>query len=417
MTIVNRKWLVTWALAASICAVAGCKQRAATALADRGTLSASQPIQVGGEPAVTIQRNPTSDGAKPEFVSLTFLPGRGMNVFQIYADVPGLGKIPVLNSPSLETVANHLNGQGFDRLGLASVGFGEAFLIPYPNRIFGRLSSDGTEVATEWHGHTILLPALRFHPTESASSPGHAASAAPNQGMVMHGLILRDQAQDIHTEETPDGETATAVIHAGNFGGHWLSRTDLHFTFELAGDAVTESIVATNVGQEEEPIAIGAHPYFAIPSRDRSQARLHVPAGMMAVVNNYHQEFPTGKLRPVQGTRYDYRSPGGIPLDDHALDDNFSHLERTGGAVDVRLTDPKSHYGIAVDGLSPAIKTVQIYSPQGRQFVAVEEQFNFVDPFGKEWKGMDTGMVTLHPGESTTWKLRLHLFTPPMGSR
>jgi aldose 1-epimerase len=414
MNIVNRKSLVTWAIAVSMCVVAGCKQRVATAQLDRGTMFASQPIQVGGEPAVTIQRNPTSHGARPEFVSLTFLPGRGMNVFQIYADVPGLGKIPVLSSPPLETVANRLNGQGFDRLGAASVGFGEAFLIPYPNRIFGRLSSDGTDLATEWHGHTILLPALRSHPTHSASSPDHATS---NEGMVMHGLILRDQAQDVHTEQTPDGETATAVIHAGDFGGHWLSRTDLHFTVELTGDAVTESIVATNVGQEDEPIAIGAHPYFAIPSGDRGQARLHVPASMMAVVNNYRQEFPTGKLRPVQGTRYDYRSPDGIPLDDHALDDNFSHLERTGGAVDVKLMDPKSHYGIAVDGLSPAIKTVQIYSPQGREFVAVEEQFNFVDPFGKEWKEMDTGMVTLHPGESTTWKLRLHLFTPAIGSR
>ena len=414
MTRVNRKRLVTWAVAASMCIAAASKQPAPAAHPDRVTMSASQPIQVGGEPAVTIQRKPTSHGAKPEFDSLTFLPGRGMNVFQIYADVPGLGKIPVLNSPSLETVANRVNGQGFDRLGALSVGFGEAFLIPYPNRIFGRLSSDGTEVATEWHGHAILLPALRFRPTQSASSPDDAAS---NEGMVMHGLILRDQAQDIHTERTPDGETATAVIHAGDFGGHWLSRTDLHFTLELAGDAVTESIVATNIGQEDEPIAIGAHPYFAIPSGDRSQAKLHVPASMMAVVNNYRQEFPTGKLRPVQGTRYDYRPPDGIPLDGHALDDNFSHLERTGGAVDVRLTDPKSHYGIAVDGLSPAIKTVQIYSPQGREFVAVEEQFNFVDPFGKEWKGMDTGMVTLHPGESTTWKLRLHLFTPAIGSR
>jgi aldose 1-epimerase len=412
MTIVNRKRLATWAIAASMCFVASCNQHAATTQPNRATMSASQPIQVGGEPAVTIQRNATSHGSRPEFVSLTFLPGRGMNVFQIYADVPGLGKIPVLYSPSLETAAKRLNGQGFDRFGAASVGFGEAFLIPYPNRIFGRLSNDGTEVATQWHGHTILLPALRFHPAQSAPSPDHAASAAPNEGMVMHGLILRDQAQDIHTEQTPDGETATAVIHAGDYGGHWLSRTDLHFTLELAGNAVTESIVATNVGQEDEPIAVGAHPYFAIPSGDRSQARLHVPASMMAIVNNYRQEFPTGKLRPVQGTRYDYRSPGGIPLDDHALDQNFSHLERTNGAVDVRLTDPKSHYGIAVEGLSPAIKTVQIYSPQGRKFVAVEEQFNFIDPFGKQWKGMDTGMVTVHPGESTTWKLRLRLFTP-----
>ncbi len=75
--------------------------------------------------------------------------------------------------------------------------------------------------------------------------------------------------------------------------------------------------------------------------------------------------------------------------------------------MDVRLTDPASNYGIKVDGLSPQIKTVQAYAPPAKQFVAVEEQFNFGDPFGKEWHGMDTGMVTLKPGQSVTWHVRL----------
>ena len=66
-------------------------------------------------------------------------------------------------------------------------------------------------------------------------------------------------------------------------------------------------------------------------------------------------------------------------------------------------------------GESPEIKTVQVYAPTdpGKNFVAIEEQFNFGDPFGKEWHGMDTGMVTLKPGASVTWKVKLELFTPP----
>jgi galactose mutarotase-like enzyme len=80
--------------------------------------------------------------------------------------------------------------------------------------------------------------------------------------------------------------------------------------------------------------------------------------------------------------------------------------------VDVRLTDPASNYGIHVDAVSPEIKTVQAYSPIDKQFVAIEEQFNFSDPFGKEWHGMDTGMVTLKPGQSVTWHVRLALFAP-----
>ncbi|MBT9332977.1 aldose 1-epimerase [Paracidobacterium acidisoli] len=364
---------------------------------------------------VTLTRKATGNGARPEFLSLTFLPGRGMNVFQIKASIPGRGDISVLNSPSVETVAARLNGTGMDRTGGASVGFGEAFLIPYPNRIFGQASPDGTTLTTQWHGRTIVLPAFPRR-RETAATPA-PAGPPDNMGMVMHGLILKSQAQDVQTQTTADGQTATAVIHAGDFGGHWLSKTDLHFTFALTGEAVDETITATNVGSEDEPIAIGAHPYFALPSGDRGQARIHVPASMMAVVNNYHQEFPTGQLKPVKGTIYDYRSPEGAALDDHALDDNFSHLQRTHGAVEVKVIDPAANYGVDVDGLSPEIKTVQIYSPQGRKFVAVEEQFNFVDPFGKEWKGMDTGMVTLHPGQSTTWRLRLRLFTPNAPSR
>ncbi len=116
---------------------------------------------------------------------------------------------------------------------------------------------------------------------------------------------------------------------------------------------------------------------------------------------------------PVKGTKYDFNAPDGMPLKDMFLDDNFSTLKRTNGAVEVSLTDPAANYGIHIEGESPEIKTVQVYAPPEKNFVAIEEQFNFGDPWGKEWKGMDTGMVTLKPGQSVTWKCKLALFTPP----
>jgi aldose 1-epimerase len=42
--------------------------------------------------------------------------------------------------------------------------------------------------------------------------------------------------------------------------------------------------------------------------------------------------------------------------------------------------------------------------------VAIEDQFNYPDPWGAEWKGMDTGMIKLEPGQSVTWRVRLELF-------
>ena len=108
-------------------------------------------------------------------------------------------------------------------------------------------------------------------------------------------------------KDIPGGKEVTGVIHAGDFGGHWLSKTDLDFTITLTADAVDAAIVARNVGTESEPMAIGWHPYFNLPSGDRTQARLHVPASMLATVDGYDNVFPTGKLVPVSG-QWDLRA-------------------------------------------------------------------------------------------------------------
>ena len=354
----------------------------------------AQPLQVGGEPPIRLERKATSHGAKPEFTSVTLLPGRGMNVYQITANIPGKGEIPLLSSPSLEDLAGRLNGTGRDQFGNSSFTFGGAFLIPYPNRVLGQLSADGQSITTSWQGHTLVLP---------------ANGRGPGMKMAVHGLILDSKAENLKTHTTPNGQTETAEIHAGDFGGHWLSSTNLSFAVALTADAVDVTITARNIGKETEPMAIGWHPYFVIPSGDRAQTRLHIPATMVAVAND---AIPTGQLIPVEGTVYDYQSPSGVPLDDHALDTSFSHFKRTNGAIDVRITDPASKYGFRVEGISPQIQTVQIFAPKGRSVVAVEDQFNYADPFGAEWKGMDTGMVPLRPGQSVTWKVRVALFTP-----
>jgi len=71
-----------------------------------------------------------------------------------------------------------------------------------------------------------------------------------------------------------------------------------------------------------------------------------------------------------------------------------------------------AHYGVSIEGLSPEIKAIQVYAPPTRNFVAIEHQYNFGDPFGKEWGATDTGMVTLKPGQRTKWHVRLGLFVP-----
>lgn len=385
--------------AAALLLVAGCKS-APPAQQETATQPAAIP-QVGGENIVKLQRTATSNGAKPEFLTATVFPGRGMNLFQVTANIPGKGEVQVFASPSVEEAAAKLNGGPADQNGNASFSFGGAFLVPYPNRIIGKLSDDGKTITTEWHGKTLTLPA-----NWSGKKPG-----APKH--AIHGLINASKVENVQVQNTADGQTVTGVIHAGNFGGYWLSQTDLNFSIALNGDAVEATITAKNVGNEDEPISIGWHPYFNIPSGDRTQARLHVPAEKYAQVNNYDDVFPTGKLLPVKNTEYDFNEPEGVPLGQMFLDDNFSDLKRTDGAIVVDLTDPAAKYGVHVEGESPEMKTVQVYAPPDKSFVAIEQQFNFANPFGKEWHNMDTGMVTLKPGESVTWKCKLALFVPP----
>lgn len=354
--------------------------------------------EIGGEKVVTLTRS-VSGSARPEFTSVTVLPGRGMELLQITANFPGKGNVDVLASPDLGKAANMMER---DDTANGDIGYrmGSAFLVPYPNRIRGKLSADGKTVTTEWQGHTITLPANNI-----GKEPGAERHA-------MHGLILKAKTEDVKVTKIAGGEQVTGVIRAGNFGGHWLSKTDLEFTITLTAEAVDATVVAHNVGSEAEPMAIGWHPYFNLPSGDRTQVRVHIPGEVAAQVDNYDNVFPTGKLSPVAGTQFDLRATEGTPLAKNYYDDNWSKLNWKDGAATVRVIDPAAHYGVDVEGLSSGIKTIQMYAPPAKNFVAIEHQDNFGDPFGKVWGGMDTGMVTLKPGESTKWHVRIKVFVP-----
>ena len=362
------------------------------------TSNAQTATSIGGQNTVKLTREAKST-TTPEFTSVTLAPGRGMEVIQITANFPGKGNVDVLASPDLAGAKKMLD-EDDDAFGNLGYRLGSAFLVPYPNRIRGKLSADGKTLTTEWNGHPITLPANNIGKLPTAER--HA----------MHGLILKAKTDDVAVKKIAGGEEVTGVIHAGNFGGYWLSKTDLMVTISLTADAVDATIVAKNVGGEDEPIAIAWHPYFNLPSGDRTQARVHIPANTTAEVDGYDNVFPTGKISKVDGTRYDFRAPEGKALGTEFFDDNWNHLNWVNKTVTVKIIDPAAHYGVDIIGFSPEIKALQMYAPPTKQFVAIEHQYNFGDPFGKEWGKTATGMVTLKPGASTKWHVRLRVFVP-----
>jgi galactose mutarotase-like enzyme len=354
----------------------------------------------GGLPAVTLHRQRTGDGSKPEFLSVTVLPGRGMDVFQITADLPGRGETALLESPSLEE-ASMIFGGPDDEFGNQTFHMGAAFLIPFANRVLGDLPTDDRPVTAQWGRTTLHL---------TANFP----STAPDiRHYAIHGMLSNEQVAHYSQRSVRDGGAIEGIFHCGDFHGHWPSRTDVDIRVSLTGSEVLLSVRASNVGKEAEPMGIGSHPYFRIISGMRSRVRLQVPASSRAEVNNYSDVFPTGRVVPVEGTAYDLRAPSGVALEGLLLDDNWIDLKRdTSGSATTVLVDPGAHLGLRIAALSPEIKAIQVYAPAGKNFVAVEDQFNLNDPFGKEWEGRATGMVELSPGHSVVWKQSLQLFVP-----
>ncbi len=382
----------------------GCKSHPAPTPPSPTAVASARLPEIGGQKAVELRRLQSGTGEKPEFLSVTLFPGRGMNMFQLTAYLPGKGEVPLLTSPSVTDAAAILNGGPEDMHGNKSFSMGGAFLFPFANRILGPVTLDkktGIHYLTaKWHGRTVRMVA-----NWRGKLPG-----APWQ--AIHGDMLASKAASLTVKSDPDGSQATAEYDLPA-NGEWFSDNKVKVNVALSQNTVVATITATNTGKEPEPVGIGWHPYFQLPSGVRANARLHIPATMRAEVNNYDDVFPTGKLMPVMGTPYDFTATEGAPLPDVLVDDSFVDLKRdVNGYSTAEIRDLGTNYGMRVTAMAPKIRAFQAYSPVEKSFIALEPQFNYGDPFGEEWHGTDTGMVTLQPGESVTWKVQLQLFQP-----
>jgi aldose 1-epimerase len=351
----------------------------------------------GGKDPIQLTRARLMGDTAPEFLSVTMLPGRGMNMLQITAYVPGMGEVNLMASPPIEGAASAMTGTGADANGQASLAMGGAFEAPWADSIWGAPSSTAGHVSTVWHGRPISLPSMDG-----------------TSGAVTGGLILAAPADSATTTALPDGGQAIATFNPGNFGAHWPSKTRLTVTAMLTSRSLELTMVAQNTGDVAEPIGIGWHPQFAVLGGNRGQLRLRVPGEKRAEVRDREKGLPTGRLVPVAGTPYDYTMHGGVKLGTSDLDDCFVALRQD--ALDLgpvaELSDPANNYGLRLTALSSTIKAMRVVAPASGKFVSIEPQFNYPDPFGREWaKDTDTGIVILQPGQSTEWKVRLDLFS------
>ena len=323
-------------------------------------------------------------GQAPCFVNATIARSRGMLLLQARVRLADGRLFDLLTTPDEPAF-----GGPDDFNGNVSFSLGGAILLPYANRITGK-PVEGRRIETQVLGQTVRLPM-----NWGGKAPGARRYA-------MHGLMLDAPFEMVEQDDAH----VRGVFHAGDFGGCWLSRTDVAVEYRLTPGALTLTVEAMNVGDELLPMSIGWHPWFNLPSGDRAQARLRLPASARTAVNDYDEVLPTGEVAPLAGTPYDFSQ--GRELGDLYLDDCFVGL--TGDTAEV--VDPAGGLGLRIGADVPPVTAFQVYAPPNKAFVVVEPQYNRADPFSPVWRGEDTGMVILRPGERTIYSATVALYSP-----
>ena len=90
---------------------------------------------------------------------------------------------------------------------------------------------------------------------------------------------------------------------------------------------LTVSTTATNAGEVALPFGLGFHPYLAVgdgPGRHRRPPPAGRPSGWWSTT----AALPTGEVRPVAGTEFDFTD--GRPIGPTRLDTAFTGLQRDG---------------------------------------------------------------------------------------
>ena len=239
----------------------------------------AQPLSIGGAPIVSLHADAAHDDA-PAFVAAKVLPGRGFMLLSADLRLPSGATVQGVQGPPPEEAALLLDGGPDDFAGNQSFSVGGAILAPFANRIRGRQVAGAREIDVQVDGRAVRMP---------RNWGGRAPGA---EQYAMHGLIL---AAPVAFEQ-PSPHCVRGRLDAGDFGGRWPSRTLMAFEWRLAGGALRLAVQVRNTGGEPLPLGLGWHPYFAIPSGRRAQARLRLPASLRAEVDDYDQVLPTGRL-------------------------------------------------------------------------------------------------------------------------
>lgn len=228
-----------------------------------------------------------------------------------------------------------------------------------------------------------------------------AALDEPERANAIHGLVrwlpwqLDAQAQNV--------VSARCQVHPSP---GYPFQLELRLEYRLGRHGLTVTATAANLGDRSLPFGLGFHPYLTAGTRWVDTTVLQLPAEQRLVLDA--RALPTGELRPVAGTEYDFTSPRAVGQT--AMDTAFTSLRRAAdGLAWASLEDPATGRGTRL-WMDDRFSHLMVYTgdtlgevDRRRRAVALEPMTCPPNAFRS---GVD--LVTLPPGEEWfgTWGIQ-----------
>ena len=167
---------------------------------------------------------------------------------------------------------------------------------------------------------------------EFAGIEAQAALDEPARGNAIHGLVrwLPWQA------DAPAQNVVALTCRLRPTPGYPFS-LELRVEYRLGREGLSVTTTATNIGPGSLPFGLGFHPYLTAGTDVVDTTVLQLPATERLVLDD--RALPTGEIRSVSGTEYDFTS--GRSIGPTRLDTAFTGMVRDGdGLARVTLSNP-----------------------------------------------------------------------------
>lgn len=257
-------------------------------------------------------------------------------------------------------------------------GFGIPILFPFPNRVRGGK-------------YTFEGKTYEFEPKTGL-------------GNSIHGLVYTRQWQVESTQASDDCAVLVSRFEMSDFPGlekQYPFPFELKVTYTLKNGALLFDVDVKNTGDGNMPMGFGTHPYFSAPffeSTKPTECMIRVPASKYWELEQF---LPTGKIIDVSG-RLDLRE--GKPFGGMKFDNVLTGL---GGKASRCVIDDKPKRARFVIESDPQFREIVVYTPPGRNTIAIEPYTCTTDAANLQPQGIDAGLIILKPGENFHGQIKM----------